>query len=82
MLVHNCHVDNCASRLNVSRITHSSPLLNHWFKVLIMAERKVSRRGDVFLTLLRFTLLAVVAAFLAVVARTLWNVVAAAGLWG
>lgn len=63
-------------RLSVIWITLSWPLLSHWFKVLIMAEKKPSRRGDVFLTLLRFTLLAVVAAFLAVVARTLWNIVA------
>lgn len=41
-----------------------------------MAEKRQARRGEAFLILLRFILLLLVAAFLAVMARTLWNVVA------
>ncbi|MBB3896633.1 hypothetical protein [Roseococcus suduntuyensis] len=38
-----------------------------------MAEKRAARRGDAFLILLRFALLLVLAAFLAVMARTIWN---------
>jgi len=38
-----------------------------------MSGKRAARRGDAFLILLRFALLLVVAAFLAVIARTLWN---------
>jgi hypothetical protein len=47
-----------------------------------MVDKRASQRGDVFLTLLRFVLLAVVAAFLAVMARTLWNVLTGGGFGG
>ncbi|WP_269749812.1 hypothetical protein [Roseococcus microcysteis] len=41
-----------------------------------MAEKRAARRGEAFLILLRLTLLLLVAAFLAVMARTLWKAVA------
>ncbi|HEV7455828.1 MAG TPA: hypothetical protein VGN96_03560 [Roseococcus sp.] len=40
-----------------------------------MAEHQAARRGNVFLILLRLTLLLLLAAFLAVMARTVWNLV-------
>jgi hypothetical protein len=51
------------------------PIRNQWFKVLKSLSKPKVRRGAVFLILLRFTLLAVVAAFLAVMARTVWRAV-------
>lgn len=41
-----------------------------------MADHRAARRGNAFLILLRFTLLLLLAAFLAVMARTIWNLVA------
>lgn len=38
-----------------------------------MAENRAARRGNAFLLMLRFALLLVLAAFLAVMARTVWK---------
>lgn len=72
----------CLGRLFAIKNHSHSMNYNLKFKDSFMADRSVVRRGDMVLIIFRFTLLALLVAFLIVIARTIWVATTTGSLGG